>query len=92
MGRLNALQMIEPYLGRFYSMNWVKKNVLMQTEEEIDEMQKDIDSDEEYHMSDAERTGELAGATQAAQQNYLQANAPQALEAPVADAPKPKGQ
>jgi hypothetical protein len=55
-------------------------------------MQKQIDTDEEYHMSDAERTGELAGATQAAQQNYLQANAPQALEAPTADAPKPSGQ
>ena len=43
-------------------------------------------------MSDAERTGVMAGATQAAQQNYLQANAPQAAEASVADAPKPNGQ
>jgi len=92
MGRLNTLQMIEPYLGKFYSMDWVRKNVLQLTEDEIAEMQKQIDTDEEYHMSDAERTGELAGATQAAQQNYLQANAPQALEAPTADAPKPSGQ
>ena len=92
MARLNALQMIEPYLGRFYSMNWVKKNVLMQTEDEIEEMQAEMDTDEEYHMSDAERTGVLAGATQAAQQNFLQANAPQATEAPVADAPQPNGQ
>ena len=92
MGRLNTLQMIEPYLGKFYSMDWVRKNVLQLTEDEIEEMQKQIDTDEEYHMSDAERTGELAGATQAAQQNYLQANAPQALEAPTADAPKPSGQ
>jgi hypothetical protein len=92
MGRLNALQLIEPYLGRFYSMDWVKKNVLMQTEDEINEMQEQIDTDEEYHMSDAERTGMMAGVTQAAQQNFLQANAPQANEAPVADAPKPNGQ
>jgi len=92
MGRLNALQLIEPYLGKFYSMDWVKKNVLMQTEDEIAEMQEQIDADEEYHMSDAERTGQLAGVTQAAQQNFLQANAPQANEAPVADAPKPSGQ
>jgi hypothetical protein len=92
MGRLNALQMIEPYLGKFYSMEWVKKNVLHQTEDEIDEMQTAMDSDEEYHVSDAERTGQLAGVTQAAQQNFLQANAPQANEAPTADAPKPSGQ
>ena len=92
MGRLNALQMIEPYLGKFYSMQWVKKNVLQQTEDEIEEIQTEMDSDEEYHVSDAERTGQLAGVTQAAQQNFLQANAPQASEAPVADAPKPSGQ
>jgi hypothetical protein len=92
MGRLNALQLIEPYLGKFYSMDWVKRNVLHQTEDEIEEMQQQMDSDEEYHMSDAERTGQLAGVTQAAQQNFLQANAPQAAEAPVADAPKPAGQ
>ena len=55
-------------------------------------MQEQMDGEEEYHMSDAERTGELAGATQAAQQNFLQANAPQALEAPTADAPNPNGQ
>jgi hypothetical protein len=92
VGRLAALQQIEPYLGRFYSMEWVRKNVLYLTEDEIKEMQKQIDSDEAYHMSDAERTGVMAGATQAAQQNYLQANAPQAAEASVADAPKPNGQ
>lgn len=89
MGRLNSLQMIEPYLGKYYSMNWVKKNVLMQTEDEISEMQGQITTDETTLMNNAERIGEIAGATQAAQQNYLQQNAPQANEAPVADSPKP---
>ena len=92
LGRVNTLQMIEPYLGRFYSMDWVRKNVLQLTEDEINEMQKQMDADEEEHQNDAERTGVLAGVTQAAQQNYLQANAPQASEAPTADAPKPNGQ
>ena len=92
LGRVNTLQMIEPYLGRFYSMDWVRKNVLQLTEDEINEMQKQMDADEEEHQNDAERTGVLAGVTQAAQQNFLQANAPQASEAPVADAPKPNGQ
>ena len=51
-----------------------------------------MDADEEEHQNDAERTGVLAGVTQAAQQNFLQANAPQASEAPTADAPTPNGQ
>ena len=92
LGRVNTLQMIEPYLGRFYSMDWVRKNVLHLTEDEINEMQKQMDADEEEHQNDAERTGVLAGVTQAAQQNFLQANAPQASEAPTADAPTPNGQ
>jgi transcription termination factor NusB len=90
--RIALLQQIEPYLGRFYSMDWVRRNVLQLTEDEIEEMQEQMDGEEEYHMSNAERTGEMAAATQAAQQNFLQANAPQALEAPVADAPQPNNQ
>ena len=85
MARLQTVQQMEPYIGKFYSMDWVKRNVLQQTQEEIEDMQAQMDDEEEYHMDFASRDGELAGATQAAQQNYLQANAPQALEAPTSD-------
>ena len=85
MARLQTVQQMEPYIGKFYSMDWVKRNVLQQTQEEIEDMQAQMDAEEEYHMDFASRDGELAGATQAAQQNYLQANAPQALEAPTSD-------
>ena len=30
MARLGALQQIEPYIGKFYSMQWIKENVLFQ--------------------------------------------------------------
>ena len=43
--RLNTLNMIDPYVGRYYSEEWVKKNVLQQTEEEIREMKKQMDSE-----------------------------------------------
>jgi hypothetical protein len=33
MARLGALQQIEPYIGKFYSMQWIKENVLFQDEE-----------------------------------------------------------
>jgi hypothetical protein len=85
MARIATIQQMEPYIGKFFSMNWVKKNVLQQTEEDIEQMQKEMDAEEDFHMDFASRDGEIAGATQAAQQNYLQANAPQALEAPTSD-------
>lgn len=43
--RLNMLGMIDPYVGRYYSQEWVKKNVLQMTDDEIEEMEKQIESE-----------------------------------------------
>lgn len=43
--RINMLGMIDPFVGRYYSQEWVKKNVLMLTDDEIEEMEKQIDSE-----------------------------------------------
>ena len=40
--RLEMLQSVEPYLGRFYSDDWVKKNILKQSEKEIEEIAKQM--------------------------------------------------
>ena len=48
--RILTATQIDPYIGRYYSSAWVKKNVLRMTQEEIDEMQKEIEAE-----------GELAG-------------------------------
>ncbi len=45
--RLQMLGQIDPYVGRYYSQEWVKKNVLQLSDEEIAEMQKQIDSEPE---------------------------------------------
>ena len=45
--RLSLLQLVDPYLGRYYSAEWVKKNVLQLDEDEIAEMQKQMDKEEE---------------------------------------------
>ena len=37
--------MIDPFVGRYYSQEWVKRNVMKLTDEEMDEMQKQIDSE-----------------------------------------------
>jgi hypothetical protein len=45
--RLQLLGTVDPYLGRYYSANWVKRNVLQMTQEEIDDMQKEMEDEQE---------------------------------------------
>ena len=41
---LTATQ-LDPFIGRYYSSKWIKKNVLRMTEEEIEEMQAEIEEE-----------------------------------------------
>ncbi len=45
--RLQILGTIDPYVGRYYSQEWVKKNVLQMTDEDIEEMNKQIEKEPE---------------------------------------------
>jgi hypothetical protein len=45
--RLQILGQIDPYVGRYYSQEWVKKNVLQMTDEDIEEMNKQIEKEPE---------------------------------------------
>ena len=45
--RLNLLAVVDPYLGRYYSSKWVRKNVLQMTEEQIQMMDEEIAEEEE---------------------------------------------
>lgn len=45
MNRLAALQVIAPFVGTYYSMEWVKKNVLRLSEDEIVEMANQINNE-----------------------------------------------
>lgn len=49
--RLGTLQMLDPYVGKYFSQTWVRKNVLRMTEQEIEEMDEEI-SEEEAPVSD----------------------------------------
>lgn len=40
--RLTLLQVVDPYVGRYYSKEWVRKNVLQQTDEDIMEIDEQI--------------------------------------------------
>jgi hypothetical protein len=43
--RLAVLQLVDPYVGRYYSMAWVRKNVLMMDDDEIEEMIQQIEEE-----------------------------------------------
>ncbi len=43
--RINTLNQIEAYVGTFFSKEWVQKNVLRLTDNEIEEMQKQINKE-----------------------------------------------
>jgi len=42
-GRLNILQMIDPYVGKYYSPTYVKKHILRLDDDDIEEMQAEMD-------------------------------------------------
>lgn len=46
MNRLATLQQIQPFIGLFYSQEYVKRNVLMQTDNDISEMQKQMEAEQ----------------------------------------------
>ena len=43
--RLNIMVAIEPYIGTYYSRDYVKRKVLRQTDEEIEEMTQEMDEE-----------------------------------------------
>ena len=45
MNRIATLQAVDPYVGRYYSMAWVRKNVLMMDDDDIEEIQEQIEEE-----------------------------------------------
>ena len=44
--RVQLLQVVDPYIGRYYSADWVRRNILQMSDETIDEMNKQIAQEE----------------------------------------------
>jgi ribosomal protein L12E/L44/L45/RPP1/RPP2 len=43
--RINMLNQVQPFIGKYYSETWVKKNILKMSEDDIEEMQKEMDEE-----------------------------------------------
>ena len=59
--RVQTLTMLEPFVGKYYSQTWIKKNVLRMSDEEIKKMDKEMEKDgsvEQYEqMQQAQQGG-----------------------------------
>ena len=40
--RLQTMELVQPYVGEYYSKQWIMKNVLMLSDDDIKDMKKDI--------------------------------------------------
>jgi hypothetical protein len=89
--RVTLLQQIDPYIGRFYSDDWVKRKLLRMTDDEIDAMDKQIKASLETNVAFAQNKGEQQLAQQQPTMDYQadqqaqqmqQGQAPQAAAKP----------
>ncbi len=45
--RINLLTQVDPFVGRYYSAEWVKRHILQLTKEQIEEMDKEIKKEDD---------------------------------------------
>lgn len=52
--RLQMLGLVDPYVGRYFSQEWVKKNILQLTDDDIKEMDKQIQKEPDGQQQDSD--------------------------------------
>ncbi len=52
--RINTLREVDEYVGKYYSVSYVRKHILNQTDEEIEEIDKQIEDEKEQYGDDDE--------------------------------------
>lgn len=78
--RLQRLDSIDPFVGRYYSLDWVRKNVLMQTEEEIAEIDKQMEKEEAAGLYDTGDVDEFGNPIQDGEQDNKSSTNPKAKD------------
>lgn len=47
--RVNTLRELDEYVGKYYSVEWVRKNILQQTDEDIEDIDQQIEDEKEKY-------------------------------------------
>ena len=83
--RMGLLQIVDPFVGKYYSQDWVKKNILRLDDKEIKDIQKEMNKEQDIMIQQATVQGELQ---QAMQQPAMDAQAEQQQQAAQAQQPQ----
>lgn len=51
--RVSSLREIDEYVGKYFSVAWVRRHILRQTESEIEDIEKEIDEEKDKYGEDA---------------------------------------
>jgi hypothetical protein len=62
--RIGLLQLIDPYVGKYYSLDWAKQNILRMDKDEIKDITKQIKSEQQEMVQNAQMQGQLQLAQQ----------------------------
>lgn len=62
--RMGLLQIVDPYVGKYYSQEWVKKNILRLDDKEVKDIQKQMDKEQQVLVQQAELQGQVQLAMQ----------------------------
>jgi hypothetical protein len=84
--RLAVLGIVDAYVGKYYSVEWIRKNILRQTDEEIQEMDKQMAAEGEVQAAAEAEVNDQQMQQQQMQQDAEQKkekSAPQQLEIKV---------
>ena len=65
--RLGLLQLVDPYVGKYYSLEWVRKNVLQQSDDDIEEINQQIAAEQEV-LAQQQAQADAANGMQGQQQ------------------------
>ncbi len=69
--RIQMLQQMDPYIGKYYSQAWITKNVLRIPEEEQETINKEIQAEKPMQIDYSDHMGTMDGTRQAAMQDQL---------------------
>ena len=62
--RMGLLQIVDPFVGKYYSQDWVKKNILRLDDKEVKDIQKQMDKEQEILVQQAQLQGQVQLAMQ----------------------------
>jgi hypothetical protein len=66
--RVNTANLVDPLVGRFFSEDYVKRHILMQTDEDIEQMDKEMEEEVDIVARRRMQQATIDGEVQAAQQ------------------------